>query len=245
MSGRILALLVAALTLLVGCDAEEVNQWRVEHGLAPLPAADAAAVADYFDAVVAELERRASFVGEVHTVSAGELGSSWRQGCPVGPGDLRLLVLSYHGFDGVTRQGEMVVHRDQASAVVAVFRVLFEEKFPIRSMRTVDEFDSDDDASMAADNTSGFNCRTVKGTSSWSRHAFGRAIDINPVENPYVIGWAVDPPAGYPFADRSNVRPGMISDGDIVVRTFRNHGWSWGGYWSSGQDYQHFSVGGG
>ena len=238
---RVLALLAVVALFAVACDGADVNRWRIENGLPPLDPATAAEVARVFTAIEVELQRRATFVGEVHGVSAARLGSSWRPGCPVGPSQLRLLRLSYHGFDGQTHIGELVVHHALAGGVVAVFRTLFEEKFPIRVMRTVEQYGSSDDASMAADNTSGFNCRTVKGSSSWSRHAFGQAIDVNPIENPYVIGWVVDPPAGYAHTNRSTPALGKIRSGDVAQRAFADHGWSWGGYWNN-PDYQHFSA---
>jgi hypothetical protein len=97
---------------------------------------------------------------------------------------------------------------------------------------------------MRHDNTSGFNCRYVSGTTTWSQHAYGRAIDINPVENPFVSGWRVSPRRGEPFADRSPLRRGMIAERDVVWRAFRRIGWGWGGSWSSPMDYQHFSANG-
>jgi len=108
----------------------------------------------------------------------------------------------------------------------------------------VDRFDADDRESMRHDNTSAFNCRYVAGTTTWSQHAFGRAIDINPVENPYVDGSHVSPPRGRRYLDRSDVRPGMIVRGDVVLRVFRRIGWGWGGDWSFVKDYQHFSANG-
>jgi hypothetical protein len=97
---------------------------------------------------------------------------------------------------------------------------------------------------MRHDNTSAFNCRFVAGTTTWSQHAYGRAIDLNPVENPYVAGSHVSPRRGRRFLDRSDVRPGMVVDGDLVWRAFRDIGWEWGGTWTSAQDYQHFSANG-
>jgi poly-gamma-glutamate synthesis protein (capsule biosynthesis protein) len=111
-------------------------------------------------------------------------------------------------------------------------------------MRLVDDYGGSDDASMDADNTSAFNCRNVAGTSRWSEHAYGRAIDINPVENPYVAGSHVSPAAGRAFLDRSQRRPGVVRAGDAVVRAFARVGWGWGGDFSSAQDYQHFSASG-
>jgi hypothetical protein len=98
---------------------------------------------------------------------------------------------------------------------------------------------------MRADNTSAFNCRPVAGTNSWSQHAYGRAIDINPVENPYVASdGSVSPRKGEPFADRSRHARGMIHGGGATVGAFSDVGWGWGGNWSSPKDYQHFSASG-
>jgi hypothetical protein len=171
-------------------------------------------------------------------------GNSWREGCPVGLDELRLVRTTYWGFDDEPHRGRLVIHRRWADEIVDVFRRLYNHEFPIRRIRLVDEYGADDLESMKHDNTSAFNCRYVAGTSTWSQHAFGRAIDINPVENPYVDGSDVSPPNGEPYADRSDVRPGMIFEGDVVWRAFHSIGWEWGGTWQSAQDYQHFSSNG-
>jgi hypothetical protein len=175
-------------------------------------------------------------------VRAAMTGSSWRPGCPVGLDDLRLLELSYWDLDGVTRTGRLVAHRQHADAVLRAFRQLFEARFPIERMELVDAFGADDDASMAANNTSAFNCRTVSGTSSWSEHAYGHAVDVNPRFNPWVTAGRIDPPNGAEFVDRSQERPGMIHEGDVVVQAFAAIGWAWGGTFSRAKDYQHFSA---
>jgi poly-gamma-glutamate synthesis protein (capsule biosynthesis protein) len=172
------------------------------------------------------------------------VGSSWHAGCPVPLRNLRLLKLDYWGFDGSVYEGRMVVNADQAVRVRTVFRKLFYAHFQIRRMRLIDAYGADDDRSMAANNTSAFNCRFVAGTGRWSMHAFGRAVDINPVQNPYVSGSHVSPPAGRRYLDRSLRAKGMIHGGDVVVRAFASVGWEWGGYWSSPKDYQHFSSNG-
>jgi hypothetical protein len=120
-------------------------------------------------------------------------------------------------------------------------RKLFNAHFPFRRIWLIDAYGSDDRRSMAANNTSAFNCRYVAGTTRWSEHAYGRAIDINPIQNPYVSGSYVSPAAGRAYADRSRRAPGMIHAGDVVVRAFASIGWKWGGYWRSSKDYQHFS----
>jgi hypothetical protein len=169
---------------------------------------------------------------------------SWHRGCPVPLRDLRLIKLSYWGFDGKAHDGELVAHRDAADDLVSVFRRLYAVRYPIRRMRRIDFYGASDDRSLAADNTSAFNCRPVAGTTRWSEHAYGRAIDINPVENPYVIGNHVSPESGRRYADRHKRLPGMIHDGDAVVRAFAAVGWGWGGHWRSPTDYQHFSASG-
>jgi poly-gamma-glutamate synthesis protein (capsule biosynthesis protein) len=173
-------------------------------------------------------------------------GSSWHPGCPVGLSKLRLLRVSHRGFDGDAHRGRLVVHRRYAPGVIAVMRRLYRIGFPIRRMKLIDRYGADDRRSMAADNTSAFNCRFVAGTRRWSMHAYGKAIDINPVENPYVSGSHVSPPAGEPYADRSRRARGMIHAGDEVVEAFRERaGWKWAGAWAgSTRDYQHFSSSG-
>ena len=165
--------------------------------------------------------------------------SSWRPGCPVPLRDLRYVRVSFVGFDGTAGYGRLVVHEDVAGPVVGVFRALYEQRFPIRRMRLVDAYRGSDDASMAANNTSAFNCRRVTGGTSWSEHSYGRAIDLNPIQNPYVAGSTVAPPAGEAYVDRSPLRKGMVTRG--VRSAFAAIGWQWGGSWTTKKDYQHFS----
>jgi hypothetical protein len=160
----------------------------------------------------------------------------------VGPVELRLVRADYWGFDKRVHRGELIVHRDHARRVLVVLGKLFKAGYPIERLELVDAYRADDDRSMAANNTSGFNCRRVSGSSSWSEHAFGRAIDLNPLRNPYVTrGGRVSPPAGRPYANRARRAAGMIHANDLVVRAFAAAGWRWGGYWSGSRDYQHFS----
>lgn len=172
------------------------------------------------------------------------LQHSWRPACPVGPEDLKIVTLSHWDFAGRVVTGSLVVHTDQVQPVVEVMRRLFDLGFPIHRMTPVDEFEGDDRASMAANNTSAFNCRAVASQPGvWSQHAFGTAIDINPVQNPYVpASGPVEPAEGAAFLDRSVDKPGMIRRGDEVVRIFAGIGWEWGGNWSGSKDYQHFSL---
>jgi hypothetical protein len=167
---------------------------------------------------------------------------SWRPGCPVGIRRLRVVTVSHWGLDGHVHRGTVVVRDDQARKVVRAFRAIFTAGFPIRRMRLVEAYGASDRRSMSADNTSGFNCRPVEGSSTWSAHAYGLAIDLNPLENPYVKDGKVLPPRGKAFLDRTLDEPGMVHAGDEVVRAFRAIGWKWGGAWRSLKDYQHFSA---
>jgi hypothetical protein len=177
------------------------------------------------------------------TTAAEMTGVSWKEGCPVPISDLRLLELTYWGFDGYRHRGELVVHHDVAAGVVDAFHTLYTAHFPINKMRRVDYYGASDDASMADDNTSAFNCRPITGsTTGFSVHSYGKAIDINTVENPYVKGRTVLPAAGAAYLDRTDVRPGMIAHGDLVWSAFSAHGFQWGGDWTSPKDYQHFEA---
>jgi hypothetical protein len=173
-----------------------------------------------------------------------DIRSTWRGGCPVHPSDLTLVRMSYWGFDGRRHVGRLVLNRRVARDVVTVFRRLYAARFPIRRMVPVSAYGGSDEASMAADNTSGFNCRYVSGTSRWSMHAYGLAIDVNPVENPYVSDARVRPPAGRRYLDRTRRGPGMAVEGGVLVRAFDAVGWQWGGRWSGSSDFQHFSTNG-
>src|SRR5262249_45777078 len=131
-------------------------------------------------------------------------GSSWRAGCPVPISDLRLLEMNYWNWKEKPRRGVMVVHKDQSENVLDAFETIFDARFQMKKMQLIDDFDADDDLSMAADNTVGFNCRYLAGTTTWSQHAYGRAIDINPIENPYLKeDGSFVPPAGEKYLDRS------------------------------------------
>jgi hypothetical protein len=185
------------------------------------------------------------YAGTSAPVDASRLPASWHSGCPVDPSRLRLLALPYIGFDGAAHTGEMVVHTEVAERVVSVFKKLYDARFPIERMVLVDAYGGSDDASVIANNTSAFNCRAVTGGSSWSEHAYGKAIDVNPLQNPYVYrdGHVFDPAAA-PYVDRSRNDPGLIHAGDVVTQAFAAIGWGWGGNFSSIKDYQHFSASG-
>ena len=150
------------------------------------------------------------------------------------------------GFDHTSHSGTLVVNAHVVPAVVEAFRQIYAARFPIRQMVPIAAYGGDDNKSMAADNTSSFNCRAAvsNGPKTWSMHAFGEAIDINTVENPYTLDGTVRPPSGKPYTNRSRVRPGMVVRGSAPTRAFSAVGWGWGGNWSSSPDYQHFSSNG-
>ncbi len=200
----------------------------VTRGLPPAPAAVARPM-------------YASSIAPIDEALAARMSASWRAGCPVPLEDLRYVTVTYLDFDGVVRTGELVVHADVAEGVTRVFAALFEQRYPIRSMRLIDDFGADDTASIYADNTSAFNCRAITGGTAWSEHAYGRAIDINPVENPYVNGSQVGPRTGRAFLARPS-EPGVLHADDAAVAAFAAEGWQWGGLWPGPIDYQHFST---
>jgi hypothetical protein len=170
-------------------------------------------------------------------------GSSWHPGCPVPLSGLRYLRVGHYGFDRRPHVGEMVVAASAVPAVERAFATLFDARFPIRRMRLVDDYGASDYASIEADNTSAFNCRDVTGGSGWSEHAYGRAIDVNPIENPYVYkDGTTTHPASRPYLDRRRHRRGMAYPGGTLVGAFQAVGWGWGGDWPRPTDYQHFSA---
>jgi poly-gamma-glutamate synthesis protein (capsule biosynthesis protein) len=218
--------------------AQAVDRWsrlRACAGLAPRPGGEPPTLASprpSVSRVSPELRERMSSLHDPR--------------CPVRWSQLRYLRLPYVGFDGRDHVGELVVGARYAWDVVGVFARLHDAGWPIRQMRLPSDFGGDDDASMAADNTSAFSCRRVAGSRRWSDHARGAAVDINPVENPYLVGRSVRPPAGRAFADldrgvRSSVPSGAVRSDDVVVDAFEEIGWEWGGEWSGSPDYQHFT----
>jgi len=180
-------------------------------------------------------------------VTAADLPHSWHRGCPVAPASLRRLRLGYWGFDGRAHTGALIVNVKAVPSLTRVFSRLYAARFPIRRMRPIDVYGGSDERSLDADNTAAFNCRfaVASGPKRWSAHAYGLAVDVNPVENPYVLGSSVHPRAGRAYLDRSRYRPGMAVAGRLLVRVFAAAGWQWGGRWTGSPDYQHFSASGG
>ena len=173
-------------------------------------------------------------------VEARMRGCSYPEDADIPLSELRYLRLSYMDFNGVPRIGEMICNQVIAQDLLEIFEALYAARYPICSIRLMDDFDGDDEASMAADNTSCFNYRPIAGMRRLSRHSLGLAVDINPRENPYVRRTGVRPAGSEEYADRSRPRPHQIDRNDLCYKLFREHGFSWGGAWASVKDYQHF-----
>ncbi len=154
---------------------------------------------------------------------------TWHPDSPVPLKDLRYITVSFYTFEGNVNQGELVVHKLAADDLLYIFEKLFKVKFPLHSMRLVDDFNGSDDASMSANNSSAFYARKVAGTSRWSNHAHGLAIDINPLLNPYSKGSFFCPKEGERYLDRTLNEPGMITKGSYIYTLFKERGWQWGG----------------
>lgn len=179
----------------------------------------------------------------VSTVTAAELGATWHRGCPVGPDGLRRVELDYLGFDGAIHRGALVVGKDVVDGVIEVFAALMGLRYPIAKMQTVEHYPgADDELSMRDNNTSGFNCRPLG--SGWSEHAYGRAVDVNPLVNPYRdASGDLQPKTAARYLDRTRDDLGLLHADDAAVHAFTDRGWRWGGAWRNPVDYQHFEIG--
>jgi len=162
--------------------------------------------------------------------------------CRVSYDDLRYVRILYIDFDGVEQEGELMVHRKVAGDVIDIFYKLYKKQYPLASVKLVDDFGQpgDDGNSMRANNTSAFCYRQVTGTAHLSWHSFGAAIDINPLQNPYMNKGRVSPEEAREYLDRKDKRPHMIDHSDYCYKVFIAHGWKWGGDWNGDKDYQHF-----
>jgi hypothetical protein len=163
--------------------------------------------------------------------------------CKISYDDLRYVKLKHYDFDGNIKDGELIVNKRLAKEVTEIFYELYQEKYPLTSVKLVDDYGqpADDTLSMEANNTSAFCYRTVFGGGHLSRHSYGAAIDINPKLNPYLDNGRIAPENGAQYADRSQDFPGKIDHKDLAYKLFKKHGWEWGGDWSGDKDYQHFS----
>lgn len=159
--------------------------------------------------------------------------------------DLRYVHIIHYDFDGKLAEGELICHNSIAEDLVEIFYDLYASEYQIEKVTLIENYNGDDTASMADNNTSCFNYRMVDGTKSLSRHALGLAIDINPLYNPYIRydkkgGQTVSPVEGEAYADRTVSFPYKIDPDDLCYRLFTEHGFTWGGNWNSSKDYQHF-----
>lgn len=171
-------------------------------------------------------------------------GKSYKKGCTVPRKDLRYLFILHRNLEGQAVVGELVVNKIISADILEIMRQLYEESYPIESVRLIDYFDADDQKSMEANNTSCFNWRAQSGSPAFSKHAMGMAIDINPLYNPYYkfpnVNNTIEPASGAPYMDRMWEFPYKIEEGDACYRAFIAHGFKWGGNWNSLRDYQHF-----
>lgn len=174
-------------------------------------------------------------------------GNSWKKGCPVPLKDLRYLRLRHIDFKGEDTTGELIVHKDVAVEVTEIFEALYDEGYPVKKMRLVSDYQGNDWQSIESDNTSAFNCRSATGSKKWSKHSYGKAIDINPIENPYIsrkgyishkasLGYRKRVHKNATYADKA-----VLLKNDKAVKIFKRYGWEWGGAWSGVKDYQHFA----
>lgn len=167
-------------------------------------------------------------------------GKSMPDNAPIGYDELRYLTLYHFDYEGKIKQGEMVCNQAIAHDLLSIFKTLFAEAYPIYSIRLVDDFDADDEASMQVNNTSCFNYRTVVGSKRISKHAMGLAVDVNPLQNPCIKHGRVHPETAKDYVDRTQDFPHKIDKDDFCKKVFTSHGFSWGGNWGGSKDYQHF-----
>jgi hypothetical protein len=203
--------------------------------------------------LVAMLLAAPPFTSAIHPLASAQRtqleGRFWHAGCPVQLSDLRLLKVSYWDFDGNRQIGELVVNRRAAAPLATVFRQLYLLRFPIRHLRFADFYGPKSVQPADGDVSESFECRRAvpspcgSGTGGWSQHAFGLAVDLNPIENPYTGCGRTRERASIPYLSRTKIRRGMVTP--AVVRAFRSIGWGWGGSWAgSTKDYMHFSSSG-
>ena len=171
-------------------------------------------------------------------------GKSFKEDCTTSRTDLRYLQVMHYNKEGKVCRGELICHRTIANDLLAIFKELYEARYPIERMVLVDEYNADDEASMAANNTSAFNFRYISGTRRLSNHSRGLAVDINPLYNPYVR-WRngkriVSPKGAGKYADRFLSFPYKITRDDLCYKLFKKYGFTWGGDWKNSKDYQHF-----
>lgn len=191
----------------------------------------------YYDTISRAVEKRMT-------------GKSYTENPNIKLSDLRYVKVKYYGFDNKVKNGELVVNKKIAEKTVKIFYELYQKKYQIQSLHLVDDYDADDIKSMSANNSSAFNYRVIEGSTKLSSHAYGLAIDINPMVNPCVKGESISPENGQPYAERDvtkctgKYKKHMIHKNDTIYKIFTKYGFSWGGDWNNSKDYQHFEYNG-
>ncbi len=170
--------------------------------------------------------------------------STWTEECPVARDELAYLNVAHFGFDGEFHTGELIVNASVAEDMIGVFEKLHAARFPIEGMKVTTQAELDAPPTGDGNNSGAFGCREAVGSGSWSQHAYGLAIDINPFHNPYILGELVIPELASAYLDRDRALPGMVFEGDVVFEAFAEIGWTWGGNWNSLKDWMHFSANG-
>lgn len=175
-------------------------------------------------------------------------GRSFRENPHISRNDLRYVKLPHYGFDEKVHRGELIVNQQIAEEILVIMKELYANRYPIEKMILVDAYDADDNRAMADNNSSAFNYRLIAGTNRLSLHSLGLAIDINPRYNPYIRpdghgGILTEPEGSRLYADRSLDFPYKIDEKDLCYRLFKEHGYIWGGDWTTVKDYQHFELG--
>jgi hypothetical protein len=172
--------------------------------------------------------------------------SVWEEQCPIAISDLAFLQIPHYDFDAKVQMGELVIYNKIAERAARIFEKLFEMKFPIHKMQLMEHYGGDDYQSMDDNNSSCFNYRKIVGgqSSALSKHAYGLAIDINPLQNPYIVfdedyNTKIFPKAGAGYLNRANIRPGMV---EPIIDIFKQEGFQWGGDWNTPIDYHHFQM---
>ena len=245
-------LLVLAVSMMVSCEETTTYKKTVEPQVQPITdtieeqqeAPLSPLYAFSFDSIDVDtvMYKDYVFVSQPvpEAVKARMQGKSMPDKATIGYDELRYLILYHYDYEGNVRQGEMVCNQAIAHDLLSVFKTLFAEAYPIHSIRLVDDFNADDEASMEANNTSCFNYRTMVGTKMISKHAKGIAVDVNPLQNPCIKHGRVHPETAKDYVDRKQDFPHKSDKDDYCKKVFTSHGFMWGGNWVGSKDYHHF-----
>ena len=167
-------------------------------------------------------------------------GNSYNENGPVKMNELVLVKVKYVNFNDEEKTGNIIINKKLANDILEIFNELYEARYPIEKVNIIDKYSNSDELSMEDNNTYAFSVRPKTGKKSFSKHAYGFAVDINPVQNPYIKNKIIEPKTSIDYLDRKNIRKGMIVKGDVCYNAFKKRGWTWGGEWKSLKDYQHF-----